>query len=356
MRDYKVNLESILYSYYIKYTKLTEITESVFVGSKYSNCENIDVYIDLYDILKQLYTTDIYANKQFVIVSSIINLAAHIRGFFWSRYQVYARIFLVYADQTLDTHRKFYPNFGNESLQEMRNYSKINKVIETQLEMIQILCAYINKVYYVRKNCDFAIFSYNNIIANGTNIPAILLTKSIYSYQLPALLDNVVIYRPKKTVSEGDISFAVTHYNVLSIYCSKLNNQKAIDRYRVINPQLLSLIMTLTNLPSKRVISLFNLSGGINRVYELISTGKILNKYNNDIDFIYDNLSIDNKIDKLNFKYRFCAIDLVYQNRLYSSLAESKDNTFMIDLNNKEEVQMINNKYFFDNPLDLNNL
>ena len=182
------------------------------------------------------------------------------------------------------------------------------------------------------------------------------MTKSIYSYQLPALLDNVVIYRPKKTVSEGDISFAVTHYNVLSIYCSKLNNQKAIDRYRVINPQLLSLIMTLTNLPSKRVISLFNLSGGINRVYELISTGKILNKYNNDIDFIYDNLSIDNKIDKLNFKYRFCAIDLVYQNRLYSSLAESKDNTFMIDLNNKEEVQMINNKYFFDNPLDLNNL
>lgn len=356
MKEYKVNLESILYGYYIKYTKLTELTDSVFVGSKYSDCDNVDVYIDLYDLLKQLYSTDIYANTQFVIVSSVINLAAHIRGFYWSRYQVYARIFLVYADQTLDTHRKFYPAFGNDKVQEMMNYSKINKVIETQLQMIEILCAYINKVYYVRKSCEFAVFTYGNILSVGKDIPAIIITKSVYAYQIPAMLDNAVIFRPKKTVADGDISYAVTKYNVLDIYCNKMNNQKAIDRYRVINPELLSLIMTLTNLPSKRVISLYNISGGINRVYELISNGKILNKYNNDIDFVYDNLSISNKIDKLSFKYRFCAIDLVYQCRLYSSLVESKDTTFIIDLNNKEEVQMINNQYFFNNPLDLNNL
>ena len=67
-------------------------------------------------------------------------------------------------------------------------------------------------------------------------------------------------------------------------------------------------------------------------------------------------MQISNKIDAYNFKYRFNAVDLVFQHRLYTMMAESKDISWLINLNDPDTVKDINNKYFIDNPLDLNAL
>ena len=77
MEDTRINLESLLLSHYIKYDKLFELC-NLSLSNISSN--TVDIYIDLYDILKRIYTTNIRANKKFVIVSSIINLAAHYRA------------------------------------------------------------------------------------------------------------------------------------------------------------------------------------------------------------------------------------------------------------------------------------
>ena len=67
--DTKINMESLLLSHYIKYDKLLELCNISLANIK-SN--TVDIYIDLYDILKKIYTTDIKINKRFIIVSSII--------------------------------------------------------------------------------------------------------------------------------------------------------------------------------------------------------------------------------------------------------------------------------------------
>ena len=106
INDIRQNLESILFGYYIKYTKLQELVGAAFANSAPSN--SIDIYVDIFDMLKPIYGKDIYADKQYVIVSAVINLAAHLRGYFRKYHHMYTRIFLVYADNSTNNHKQFY--------------------------------------------------------------------------------------------------------------------------------------------------------------------------------------------------------------------------------------------------------
>lgn len=352
--DYKANIESILLGYYIKYIKLEELTTNTIAVSEFANSDSVDIYIDLYDMLKKLYSTDVYANKQFTIVSSVINLVAHMREFYWSRYRVNSRIYLVYGTEESNNHKQFYLNFGESKIKEKRNYDKIDSVVQSQLEMIKILCAYIYNVYYIRKTTDFCMFTYDNICKN-TSIPSIVLTKSKYAYQIPALCKNAFLLRPKKIKGE-DTSFVITNNNVLFAFCNKINNDNTLLRLKYINPKLLSLIISLNGLPSKNLLTLFNITTAVERIWRLTKDNIIINDYNSDIDYVYNKLQIDDKIDLFNFKYRFNTVDLVFQHRLYSLMSESKDTSWLINLRDPDTVKNINNTYFIDNPLDLNSL
>ena len=53
---------------------------------------------------------------------------------------------------------------------------------------------------------------------------------------------------------------------------------------------------------------------------------------------------------------RYKAIDLGYQYKLYKTLPESKERKFLEQLNDKESVQEINNRYFAKSPLNLEEL
>ena len=307
MDDYKVNLESLLLSYYIRYDRLLNMTMASLADIQ---IDTVDVYIDLYDYLKPIYTKDIYANKRFLVVSSIINLAAHIRGFFRTRHRLYTRIYLVYGESITDQHKVFYPSFGDDSFRQTMNYQKT----------------------------------------------AVIFTKSKYAYQIPAMLPNAKIFRPKKT-KDGDASYIVSKPYVYGNIYNKISDVHTLDRLTKINPELCSIMLTLTGLPSYGVNSIFNVRAASKILYNAIEQGRILNGYTSDIDYIYNNISsVENKIDPVTFKYRFNTIDLVYQHRIYNSTAEARDISWQINLNDPKTVQDINNKYFADNPLDLNSL
>ena len=351
-KEYKVNIEHILLSYYIKYNKLTELTQKTLYKT---DTDFIEIYVDLYDMLKPLYSTNVFANNKYTIVSSIINLAAHLRSYFWSSYRVSTRIYLVYANETSTNHKQFYYNFGDNNLESMNNFEKINEFISSQLEMAKILCAYIYDVYLIRKTTDFSMFTYDSIIKN--NIPSVILTKSKYAFQIPSLLKNVFIFRPKK-YNGDDISYYIDKYNVLqNFYKKSLNKQDTITKINELNPEILSLLITLTGLPQKKLLTLYNAPTAINKLHDAVINYKIINGYNSDLDYIYKVLGIPNsKIDLVNFKYRFNAVDLQYQHSIYTYMPEYNDMSWNINLNDANTIKEINNKYFIDNPLYLNQL
>lgn len=349
MKEYKVDVQQLLYGYYIKYDKMLELTSAAL--SNY-NSDKVSVYIDLYNMFERLYTTDIYANKSLTLVSAAINLIAHIREYFWSRHRVNTTIYLVYGDCSTVNHRQFYLSFGDNDNKKMFNYKDTNKLIEDQLKLIRILCAYIYDVYYVRKTTDFTMFTYDNILKTNPNEPCILITKSKYAYQVPAICNNAIIFRPKKLAME-DASFYVNTNNSVISFFNKIKKQQTVNKLYEINPRLLSVLISLTGLPEKRLVTLLNTTTATNKLYGLIQDNKIINDYNSDIDYLYNLLDIQKNIDPTTFKYRFNAVDLKFQHNIYLNSVESKDTTWFINLYDKQAMQDINNKYFADNPLNL---
>ena len=170
VNDYKHNIEAILRAYYIKYDRLLELNKVIIPNTNIQNPDHIDIYIDLYDMLKSVYTVDVYANNRLSICSSVINLVAHIRGYYMTRHRLWARIFVVYGEDIADNHRRFYQDFGDDHRDKSIKYDSIKEFINSQLELVKILCAYINEVYFVHKKTDFSLFTYDNILKNKNSI------------------------------------------------------------------------------------------------------------------------------------------------------------------------------------------
>ena len=349
--DTRQNLESILYGYYIKYTRMEELVQEAFANT--NPTDSVDIYVDVFDMLKPIYTRDIYAGKKYIIVSSLINLAAHLRQYFRRYCRMHTRIFLVYADNSTHNHDQFFPIFGND-LSGMLDYNKNNEYVLSQLELVKILTAYINDVYFVKKSTMFPMFVYDNILKN--NVPAIILTKNTLAYQIPSFVPNVAVFRPRKFNSE-DTSFAVYGNNVLYQYYSGITRDKTLEYMKNINPQHLSLLMALTGNSQFNLHSEVSTTVAIRILYEAITSGKILNTHVMDIDYAYSKMpELFNYIDGKTFNNRYKACDIIYQHLLYSQMPEALDYTWMVNFKDPTTVQDINNRYFVDNPLDLNSL
>ena len=348
--DYKVDLESLLYGYYIKYDKLSELINTISVNYQVNN---IDIYIDLYDALKNMYSTNIYTSKRLVIVSSIINMVAHYRGYFRTRHNVETRIFLVYGEDITTNHTQYVREYKEISRNlERMNYAENDAMIKSQLDMVKLLCAYIPDVYFVRRATNSAMFIYSNILEN--NNLALIISKSRYMYQIPAIINsNVYILRPKKKQGQ-DISYLISHQNALLYQFDKCSNPKLKE----FSPLLMSLLLALNGFGSYNIPTKCNITTACNLLHKAILDGKINNWHNPDPVFVYSKLdfSVTRFISISELKFRFMAIDIINQHMLYQNMIESKDITWNINLYDPETVKSIANKYFIDNPLDLNNL
>lgn len=355
-----LKIENILLGYYIRFDKLYYLNSLI---NATENDTTVDIYIDLYNMLKRLYTTDIISDKKLSITTSILNLVAHLRGYYKSRHHVYARIYLVYGDESTSSHINYWPVFG--SLTEYRNslnFNAINSLIETQLELVKIICAYIPNVYYIRKQCTFGVFVYDNIIreTNNKNIISIILTRSKYVYQIPAVLPaskRVYIFKPSKN-NNADISICIDHKNVLLMYFNKLIPGSDSEKYiKKFNPRLLSVLMALNGCHDKNVDMAVNITKASTALHNAIKDKVLLNDYQADIRYVYKVLhGIHCNIPYDLFENRFYAIDIPFQHGLYSQSIESKDFMWNINLNDPNTIKNINNTYFADNPIDIQNL
>ena len=352
MYDIKYDVESILFSYYIKYDSMAKLNSHLNAPQ---GLKSVDIYIDLYDLLKRLYKQEYDTRKKFTVTASIINLAAHYRAYYRTRHRLWARIFLVYADESSNNHRMFIPTFGINHDDQMVSFDTTRAYIKSQLELVKILAAYIDDVYFIERTCDFAVFAYDNILKNPNELP-IIITRSSYAYQIPALLQNAYIFRPKKT-KDGDMSYCVKFNQALVEYYAKAKSETVLKRLVKINPQLLSILMDLNGCADKHVAGVTNITRATMLLEDAIDHNRIINGYNTDTAYLYNTLiGINTIIDPASFDYRFKALDIVYQDMIYNHSVESKDSTWVINLHDADTVKSINNQYFIDSPLDLNNL
>jgi hypothetical protein len=274
-RRQTLDVSQALGSYYIKYDRMLEINNSIFqsISDDNINTSEIDVYIDLKNMLSKLYVMDVFSNKRFSICAAIINLAAHIRGYYKTRHRLWARIFLVYGEDSSSNHRQFYQKFGEDIFsQENFKHQETNKFIHSQLELVKILCAYINELYFIYKSADFSMFTYGNILNNPDRL-SIVITKSKYNFQIPVFAKNCFLIRPLKMYNQSaglveDNSYVVYKNNALTTAYKKHNLNKLVK----INPELMSLVWTLNGLPEKNVHQLVNITRATKMILDPIES------------------------------------------------------------------------------------
>lgn len=343
-----VSLEQIFNANYIQYDRLIVLTNNAFKGS---NSNNINIYIDLYSMIKPLYRDNYIIEDYSALTSCIINIVAHYRAFFRTRYNVESKFYLIYSKNCPYINKQFVQDYNakNEYMMSVNNQKE--EMIVNALELVKILAPYLPEVYYVTTEFEAGVIM-KELILRDNITPHLIITKDKYLYQLPSKHDNCIIYRPMK--KDGiDYSYYINKENVLMTY---LAERKIKDRnsYIKISGEIMPLLFTLNTLPERNIKSILNITTFLSSVLNTISCGGKIKDLESFV--IYYNSSMFTKT-RLNYSMvtnRFKAIDLDFQHSIYIETSEYQNlDKCIIDLFDPETVRYINDKYFVDKPLDL---
>lgn len=363
-----INPEYILYGYYIKYNKLKELTLQEFANSTNANATKVNIYIDLYDMLYSLYTNKIDIQDTEAISATILNLAAHLRGYFRRTHRVDTKIYLIYGGTNSDIQEKLiFGGYNHKGKEIISQSPKINKSIAEVFNQLELLCKYIEEVYFIKVNeFETSVVIFDRILKEESidpSIPNIIITKALYAYQIPAYTTNTRIYRPLKSKGE-DRSYIINKSNCIYRYILDRRSNTVINVeldkiIKTLNPELISLLMTLAGIHSRGVRPIINITSSLREISKMIEYRLIINGYNSIIDYpinVY-RMHPSMVMNKMEIISRYKGLDLRLQHMLFiqSVYIESVEGS-IIDLIDNEGFRYISGKYYSKYPIDINNL
>lgn len=363
-----INPKNILFGYYIKYHKLRELTLQEFQNTPNANANKVNIYIDLYDMLYSLYTNKVNIQDTFEISATIINLVAHLRGYFRRTHHVETKIYLVYGSTNNDIQQKLiFGGYNRKGIEIISQSPKINASISKVFEQLEMLCKYIDEVYFITVNeFETPVVIFDRILqeeAKDVTVPNIVITKSLYAYQIPAFTQNTRIYRPFKSKGE-DKSYVVNKANCLYAYFFDRGSNSELTEeldniIKKLNPEIISLLMTLAGIRTRGVHPIVNITSSLRELEKMIDNHLIINGYNSFIDYPINIYRMNPKMieSKVEIMSRFKGLDLRIQHIMFmqSPYFQSIDK-FIIDLIDDNGFREVANRYYANEPIDLNNL
>lgn len=348
------SLEQLLCSHYIKYENMYKMVYDNFAGS---NADTLNIYIDLYSMIKPIYTQPCTIDDYHTIVSCVVNMCAHYREFF-SRAPlcVKTNIYLVYSENTNEVNKKFYKGYNRQMDESIINNPRIDEMVKKNFNLLNILAPYLPNIYFIQGTFETGVIMYDLISANilsNPQVPSLIISKDQYLYQLPSIGNNIVLFRPKKN-SNGDCSYYVNKRNILSVYLAENKIKYTIEENY---PEMYSLLLALSHCRFRGISMELNITNAYKLILNLIHYNIISGNH----QFIDNSLTeiIFKSTGKniVNLEQRFKSIDIPFQECIYNTSIEKTNSICAIqDLVNPKQVQEINNMYFIKHPLDLNRL
>lgn len=341
--------DHLLISHFIRYNRLLELINAEFYNSNYNE---VNVCIDMVSMVKSIYklSSNSFIDK-YSIASAVINACAHYRQFFWSRYRVTCKIWVVYSELQLSTleARQFVPSYGHMFTNE-RN-PEMDIVIAENIKALSALIPYINDVAFINSQYEPGlVFGKVALSCNGS-IPTFIVSRDPWCLQVVANVPNTYVLRSIKRDND-DLSILIGRNNLMQYYADIRKNNTDMSN---LDSSLLSFIIAATRFPERNIKSLYN----INSVVKYLSKA-IEERYITTDKIIYDITGLCEDLNKLNkaklngfeVNLRMQAIGFNqcmyrYTNNPYS------DDINIINLHDPSSIKLINEKYFSKVPLDL---
>ena len=329
---------STMYSYYVKYENLVSIINKEFYNS---NSTNVNLFVDVHGILVNMRKNKVTIN-QYAFIAGLINLAAHYRQFFKTRYQCTTKIWFINA---LDN---IIPHYYSKTFNHNTDVDAIDDNLMKQL------CNYIPDIMYVTCRVDCSTMAIKISEDEKLIDPCILISKDPFEFQI-CEYENFYVLRPKKYRGQ-DTSYIVNRSNAVEYYSGDLSYGHEV--IKGFDATAMPVLMALWGVPSRKVLTKFRMPKPIDLLNNYIDQYYVY-RYPWDIEAFFQQLSEANggSIDRNIFDLinRFKAVDTVYfQSIAYESLPDYKtDYTGMVNLYDPRGMQDINEKYFKAYPLDL---
>lgn len=349
-----ISIGQIIASNYIRYDRLTEMVNNVFANS---SATKINLFIDINSCIKQMYATTFSLatlEEDTAIAAHIINMIAHYRRFFRTRYSVESDVYLVYSTNIRPEQKMFYFDYNKNNENIIKSQYNKQALLIGNLEILNKICPYLPDTSITLGTFETSVIIHD-IISNirQENVPNIVISRDIYATQLVAANDDVVLFRPKK-VKQYDESYFVTKGGCIA---NLIADRQVNETPEGLDDGLLSFIMATSKLPERNVKSLLALPKAISLTKDVIRSGKVLNAYNSNISNIYELFPDKEKIQCIhgNIDSRFKAIDILYQHAIYINTPDKYFKPIQ-NLYDPRGIHTICNEYFKVNPLDLENL
>jgi len=354
-------IEKILNMKKIRYEFLDDLLKNIkkLYGKPGST---VNICIDVPNMIKQLYNpkniellSRTLNKNRYCITSCIINMVAHYRHYFASRWRCYTNIYFMIntlTDKNIIGHYdiNYKKNYYEKRIDVTNEvFGTMNSVMKQNYNVIKIISDYLPHVYWIdSRSIDYRSqfpFIKNNIVQNGDL--SIVITNDHIFYQ-SVLYDNTIILEPR-----GDKSRIVSKDNVIPILAGKSKTLEKNKDALYINPDNITLLDLMVNQKEYDIegIRKFGYTKALLFLYKnKIDIGRpILNE--SSIESIFDGILEENEIKTLNKNLNIFSNEILYQRneKKLDLIFENADNF----INDPFELRKVNEKYFEGFPLIL---
>lgn len=350
-----IPIEVILYSNYIRYDRLKELTLTQFTNS---DANELNIYIDMHTMIKSIYNRNILGNSS-IFASMILNLCSHMRAYYWTRHQVATNIYIVMTSNStvLSQEACMVPEWNTTD--KLTPNPTRDQVLLWNIQLLKLLVPYFPRLYFINGTVESAIMIQNLIQTNNNKYPNVILSKDLMTWQIPAMDSNSCVFRPRKSKDE-DTSFCVNQFNVFNEWRHTINHS-TVQPEVILPPEMLSLYIALTSFKTRGLSAYYSPKEATAILWNLAQERKIVLGYNSSDAILKVLRSVERKKEYMkdfesfnnNLYYRYNLVDLQRLTSIYNNMPEAHDRSWCYNKVDPVSIKEINDKYFINNPIDI---
>lgn len=344
--------EPIINSKKIKY----EVLDKLFFSNLLFDVEEVSLFFSVESILKQFYNPNIIEivnscenEYKFFLSSELLNLAAHYRHYFWSRFEITSNIFFFYASKINSRAKKLNFHYRDKYYEKRFNnleYNNLNNNILTNLNLANMLSDYLPHIY---------------VVDTGDIEPSIFMESIIANNKAPDLMNFIF--------SNNLIDMQEVIYDKTNIITLKSDNSKLIDKDNIyhyllrssksknntsISMNLFTTIFSIVGYPPHNLEGIKNcgIVKTIQRMEKYIEEGLVIDKKSLNPEAVFELFANSKRLKNQCIK-NFQIIDYQYGYEMLNKFQLEKFRNQLNDKSDNQELMNINNKYFQAYPLNL---
>ena len=350
-------IDKIINSKKIKYSVLDDILRD-YLNFKNHRNKNMNVYIDLETITKQLYTENVLESFNHVkdkdrlaISAEIINIIAHYRHYFASRKQMYSRFFLFYSNDPskyhIEINDEYKASFYSKRKTDNTSFRIMNNVMNYSMSIVKDIVNYIPNAFLLNTgNMEPTLVPY--FIMNESNI--------VKEEDYNMIISNNPVFKQDLKYNENSIilelrndkSKIISKENVIEELLSK--SKKTPSDFPNINYNSIDIINLL--LPNS-YFEMKSIKGyGAVKTCTLLDSKVNKGEYDNFSEYDLSNIAdiFDSNI-KSEIEERYKLLDHKHISSVVYTNMVNKLRTQFTEFDNPLEVKKLNDEIFTDNHL-----